>query len=78
MFGERLHAIALAGVVTGSEVRDTGLARQMHGLLRDLAAQVEVGAKRDGLFEQALRAAGTPGDTAYQARAIANRQRHSL
>jgi serine protease DegQ len=78
MGGECLHAKAFAGVVTGGKVGDAGLARQMHGLLGDLTAQVEIDAERDGLFEQALRRAGTPSDAADQAFAVTDQQRRAL
>jgi len=78
VFGERLDAVALAGVVTGGEVGDAGLARQMHRLLRDLAAQVEVDAQPDGLLEKALGGARAPADTAHQAFSVADAQGYAL
>jgi|APEBP8051073302_1049394.scaffolds.fasta_scaffold00138_11 serine protease DegQ len=76
--GQRLYAVAFAGMVTGSQVGNAGLARQMHRLLGDFAAQVEVDAERDGFFEEPLRAAGTPGDASDQALAVADEQGRAL
>ncbi len=78
MFGERLHTVAFAGVVAGSQVGDPRLARQMDGLLRDFAAQVGVYAEGNSLLEEVLRTTGTPGDAADRLLAIADRQWYAL
>jgi hypothetical protein len=70
MFGQRQHAVAFAGVVPGGNVGDAGLACQMHRLLGNLAAEIEIDAERDGLLEQSLRAPRTPADAAHPAFAV--------
>src|SRR5687768_17017541 len=59
---ERLHAVALGGVMPGGDVGDAAFAREVHRLLRNLAAHEGVDAEAHRVFEIALRGAGAPCD----------------
>ena len=64
MHSQRPDAVAFRRVMSGGNVGHAGFAGKMHVLLRDLAAKVGVDPQSQGLLEEALRAAGTPGDAA--------------
>lgn len=57
--------------------RDPGLARQVKGLLRNLAGDEAIGAAGDRLLEVALCATGAPGDALERTLCIAHQLRHS-
>lgn len=59
---DRLHAVALGGVMPRGNEGDPRFPRQVHVLLGDFACEVGVDAERDRVLEIALRAAGAPCD----------------
>lgn len=61
---QRLHAIALGGVMTGGEKADAVLPRAVDGRFGDLSSQVGIDTGGDGLLNVALCRASTPGQTA--------------
>jgi len=64
MAGNRGSPVALGGMVAAGQEGHAHLARVVHLRLRDLAGDEGIGARGDGAFEVALRAAGAPGDLA--------------
>jgi serine protease DegQ len=68
--GQRLYPIALGGVMSGSNISDPGLARQMHIWLRNFAREIDIDAQVDRLLKKILRPAGTPGDATDPTRRV--------
>src|SRR5687768_8294024 len=75
MRAQRLHAVALGGVVSGRQERDAAFAREVDGLFRDLAAHVGFDANAHCVLEVALRGAGAPRDATHSARRISYYER---
>jgi len=61
---QRLHAIALGGVMASSEKADAVLPRAVDGRLGDLSGQVGIDTRGDSLLDVALCRASTPGQAA--------------
>ena len=72
---DRLNAEPLGGMVACRDEGHAGFAREVHVLLRNLAGQIDVDAKRDGRLEVALCRAGAPRYAAHGSPRIANHQR---
>ena len=69
---QRLHAKALGRMMAGGDIGDAALAREVHLRFGDLTGEKGVDAKRNGVLEIALRAAGAPGDARDFLRRIAD------
>ena len=52
MRSQRHRAVTLGGMVTGGQIGHAGLARQVHGLLGNLAADIGIDTERDGRLAQ--------------------------
>jgi len=75
MFPQRLDAIALGGMVAGSDEGHAGLPRQMDGVFGNLAGEEGIHSQIDGQREVILSSAAAPGDTADLTLRFADDQR---
>jgi hypothetical protein len=78
VFAQRLHPIALGGMVPRRDEGDAGFLCNMHVLLGNLAGKESVHAKFDSLHEITLRRTGTPCNAAYGLFRISDHQWHTL
>src|SRR5450830_454599 len=74
MRAQGLHAVTLGRMMAGGNVGNAGLTCQMHGRLRNLAADIDPSTGSDGVPEITLGTAGTPGDRLQGLCGIADEQ----
>ena len=75
MRSQRLHPVALGGVMSCRQIGNPALSREMYGLFGYLAGHKGINAQGDRLLEIPLGAAGTPGDSPNRPGAITDHHR---
>ena len=78
VFAERLDAVSLGGMMARGDVRNAGLACEMHRLLGNLARDIGIDAQAHGVFEITLRRARAPGDPPHDFVPIADDLRRAI
>ena len=72
MFAQRLHTVALRGVVTGGEIVNRVFARDVHRGLGDFTADEGIQPAPRRFLQVGLRGSGAPADAANGLRSAGN------